>query len=354
MSIKAQAMLPIKGGRCGGNMKRDRVQEQRQLRIVHVGSDSGHRRAYRELFEKEFDMAGSVGSIGFRECAVLCRADKLLFGTIDDDYLGFFLVSVLRAIFGRRTVGIFIRPQTCFDSGLSYTLKKCAFMALRRVSPVTVCTIVPFSVEPRFAMIADEGLIDPQFWDLPSVVLAQEPSIITDIRVAAAGRAVMAFLGTAHEGKGIQFFRDLVDHADWPIEKLLPVIAGKFPTQFAETADALKARGAFVVDRVISDEELLAVNGQADMIWTCYQPGYDQSSGIFGRAVQFGRRSVVRGGSVIARFARMERIECVEIDYGNTDSAVMVFKAMNWCKDPHPIPTLQWRENFLAKINGSL
>jgi hypothetical protein len=54
-----------------------------------------------------------------------------------------------------------------------------------------------------------------------------------------------------------------------------------------------------LLDRRIEDAELFALYGIADLVWSCYAPDYNQSSGIHGRAVQLGVPVVVRKGSYI-------------------------------------------------------
>ena len=114
-----------------------------------------------------FGLAPSTGRVKLANLRRLIGARELLFGTIDDDTAGFFLVAMLRAVLRRRTVGLYLRPQSCFQSqALLSRVKRAAFALLKRVHSVSVFTIVPFSVAPEFAQVADDGLIDPQLWDL--------------------------------------------------------------------------------------------------------------------------------------------------------------------------------------------
>jgi hypothetical protein len=56
--------------------------------------------------------------------------------------------------------------------------------------------------------------------------------------------------------------------------------------------------GALVINERISNEQLVALSKSADLIWACYSPNYDQSSGVLERAIQYNLPTIVRGGSV--------------------------------------------------------
>ncbi|EDX80022.1 hypothetical protein BBAL3_1179 [Brevundimonas sp. BAL3] len=80
--------------------------------------------------------------------------------------------------------------------------------------------------------------------------------------------------------------------------------------------------GGVVVNQFISDEELSSLYGTATVVWGVYAPHYDQASGIFGRAVQYGKPILLRRGSSIARHAEVLGARAVAIDYGDPEAAV--------------------------------
>jgi hypothetical protein len=329
-------------------------------RLVHMRSHGGHRQEYQELFAALFDLSPSTGRVGPTNLRRLVAARAMLFGTIDDDYAGFFMTALLRALLGRSTVGLFLRPQVCLQSkALRNRVKKAAFAFLKRVRPVSVFTIVPFSIAPEFAQVADDGLVDPQLWDLaktPAGAIDAEFSV--HIAAAAGGRRILAFVGTASPIKGIGLLRDLIADPNWPSDELFVVAAGRFPDGNGASADEFAALGALALPRFISDAELQALYAGADLIWACYRPDYDQASGIFGRAVQTGRTPVLRAGSLIARFARQNDISAVELDCAAppqerlsalTEQVAAAQKAM--------VPEekiAQWKQEFIAKLRVAL
>lgn len=340
-------------------MKRSlQPQKGHAARLVHMGSRSGHREAYQTLFADQFSLSPSTGKVSLRNFVALVQAEALLLGTIDDDYAGFFIVSLVRASLGRRTVGLFLRPQSCFQQeSIAYILKRFAFKALKLVSLISVFTIVPFEVVPKYESVASKGLLDPQMWDLdPSRLDQADTAFAAAIRASAAGRRVLAFIGTAHVGKGIEFLRDLIMDAEWPSDLLFPVIAGRFPDEVCKLPQQLSDRDALVIDRVISDNELFALYSEADFIWACYKPDYDQASGVFGRAIQLGKTPIVRARSVISSIAEYAQISTIELDYGAPAQAVKLRSEVKEMLREACMPAkiAQWRHRFEAAIRDAL
>ena len=320
-------------------------------------SRSGHRQEYLELFSRLFDLDLSIGKIGLRCSISLIFANRLLFGSLDDDYRGFFLVAILRAALGKRTVGIFMRPQTCFkSSGLYYKAKKMAFKVLKRVDVISVFTIVPFSIAPEYEVVADAGLIDPQMWDkCDGSSNRADIQLTSRICSAAAGRHVLAFVGTASAIKGIELLRDLMSGTNWPNQEIFVVVAGRFPDELQDVAHALEKRGAMVLARFITDAELFALYNQADFVWACYQPDYDQASGIFGRAIQFSKTPVVRTGSLIALFAKQNDLMSVELDFTSLDIAASLLINSKCDHESNIAPRIaSWKKDFTDRVGEAL
>lgn len=324
--------------------------------LAHMTAQTGHRQEYLELFSKIFDLEPSVGKVGSSNLISLIRAPRLFFGSLDDDYLGFFFVALLRALLCRRTVGLFLRPQTCFQSSkLRYRVKKAAFAALKCVHPISVFTIVPFAVAPDYAKIADAGVIDPQMWDKADVKGCSDEALAERIRIAAQGRRVLAFVGTANAIKGIEFLRDIVAEGTWASDKVFVVVAGRFPDNLERIASVLENSGALVMARFISDAELDAIYEAADLIWACYRPDYDQASGIFGRSVQRSKMPVVRADSLIARLARDIGVPALELDYAAPNSAAqrLVTNYQSISVDRARIIKC-WKHDFILRVAEAL
>lgn len=328
--------------------------------LVHMRSHSGHRKEYQDLFVKLFGLTPSNGRINVSKLYQLVGARQLLFGTIDDDYVGFFLVAILRTLLQRRTVGLFLRPQSCFHTkSPRNSIKRIAFALLKRLRPVSVLTMVPFSIAPEYAEVADDGVVDPQLWDLNIARAGTVDSdLLAQITEAADGRRTLAFIGTVSAIKGIGWLRDLMNAPNWPSSGIFVIVAGNFPIGNGVSPNQMRELGGLVIDRHISDSELRAVYATADLIWSFYDPRYNQASGVFGRAVQAGRSPIVRAESLIARFARQIGVFTVELDWEATPQACLAALVAQVGSDVERRVSHQeianWRRDFSTTIRRAL
>jgi hypothetical protein len=73
----------------------------------------------------------------------------------------------------------------------------------------------------------------------------------------------------------------------------------------------------------------------ADAAWCCYPPERDLSSGIFGRAVQFGIAPIVRQGSVLGVLAA-DVPNAISLRYGDAVAARAALLARPKRRPPPP------------------
>lgn len=265
--------------------------------LVHITNHTGHRGSYQELFCKLFALQPSTGK-AWANFSSLIRAPHLLFATLDGEEFAYATIGVFRAFLGRRTVGLFLRPQGCFKKNAKGIVKAALFRLLKRVKAVSTLTILPFEIDQRYAEVADNWIYDPQIWDL----WVDGPPVLPDtdlsrrVESLRQGRKVMIFIGGANLRKGFDGF---VAQAEAQADSLLCVSAGRVSPECKDHADRLGALGMIVEDRFVTDDEILSLYKAADMAWCCYASDYDQASGVFGRALQTGVEPVVREGSLL-------------------------------------------------------
>lgn len=292
--------------------------------LVYVKTTGGHRQSYLDTFAGLFELEPVSGSMNLALLRRLIVADRLLFATLDENMFSFPVVAAMRSLLGKPTVGMFLRPQTCFQTGRwYYPVKRHAFRLLRRLPRLTIATITPFDVAPRYAEVAHVGVADPQYWDLHGEAGPPRPGrtkLSDKVLARAAGRRILCLVGGLSSDKGLAFLGETLERHPRVADEVLVVGAGRVRPQDAECARRLEAAGALVVDRFITDAELDSLYGIAGLIWSCYAPGYDQASGIFGRAVQYGVPPVVREGSLIAAFATANGIDHCPVAYGNCET----------------------------------
>lgn len=277
-------------------------------------ADDGHRAPYVAFLGRLFDLE----RMGFCARSVFSRRPVLV-PMIEESLATYACTALVRSLMGRATVGFLFRPRPALEgTSLRLRIKYYILRGLRRLPRVQTLTILPFSVEPRFAEIATGWIHDPQLWDLDDTQCDLKPwaqcEIVSEVRAAAAGRTICVALGRQDAAKGFDHFADIYTHHAGLRAAALFAFGGKVASGHEERRSAFGTAGGFAYDRFISDEELLALYATADLVWCAYAPGYDQASGILGRAVQLGIPVVVRQGSLIHRFCELERIAYIAVD----------------------------------------
>ncbi|HWU02318.1 MAG TPA: hypothetical protein VN222_06220 [Novosphingobium sp.] len=279
-----------------------------------TGGDAGHRGQY-------FDFLGRLlnGRRVMSSLPALFAREPVLFPMIEESIGLYAVYAAVRSLLGRRTAGLLFRPLPVVE-GASWRqkAKQAVLRCLRALPRVATLTILPFSVDARFASIAHDWIYDLQFWDLhvgdSSPHARRAGPLAGQILAEANGRSVCVALGRQDRAKGFDIFaRAYVDDPSLR-ERSLFAFGGKVDDQLGELASAFEQHGGKAIARFVSDEELLDLYAAADLVWSCYAPDYDQASGIFGRAMQSGLPVVVRAGSLIHRFAASEGVPHLAFD----------------------------------------
>lgn len=270
--------------------------------IVHISVSDGHHPSYRDLFSRLLAGEPSTGPIRGRRFWRLVRAHSVFFATVDADYAGFIAVALIRAALLKPTVGLFLRPLQCFRSErpIVYPVKRRIFRWLCQLPRMRLFSIIPHDIYPELREVSHDWIHDPQMWDLwldgqPDL---PETDLSRRVKVERGDRDVMIYIGAANGNKG---FPELVETAKREVGKLLIVVAGRVQSEFHAIADDLRDIGMIVEDRYVSDDEILSLYRVANYAWCRYTPGYDQGSGVFGRAFQTGVSPLMRGGSFIEK-----------------------------------------------------
>lgn len=326
--------------------------------LVHVTTTSGHRGDYQSLFAGVLGLASSVGRVTFRNLPTLCAAPRLLFATLDDDLRGFALMALLRSCLGRRTAGVFLRPQSCLGGGVRTSIKRLIFRALCRLPGVSIISIIPFAFLPGSGRVATHWIHDPQLWDDLDRTDPPCPKTSATIRQLAAGRPVLAFLGRVSLIKGFSQLAAAVDARPDLLLTYAVLVAGVVDTACRDAAASLSAKGATLWDRHLTEAEMAAVYAGSHLIWACYDQGYDQASGIFGRAVQRDRTAVIREGAMIGRYAAILAHPCVPLPADPVEAARRLSEAAAPAAHPAEIPAgptlLRWREQSIETLRAVL
>lgn len=331
--------------------------------LIYSLQKSGHRQAYLNQLGPMFGLTPVTGRMTRSIFRRMLRAEQLLIADIDEDVFSFAACAVARSILRRPTVALFLRAQKCFEAGRwYYPAKRYAFRLIRRIPGLTVATITPFHIAPRYAEVATIGVCDPQYWDMHDGASLRGPRISQlseDVCRQAEGRAVLCVLGWLGTAKGLEFLLETLEANPEITKKVFVVCVGRVvgaPQNFAERLVKLRAA---LVDRFVPDNELESLYGVAHAVWSCYAPGYDQASGIFGRAIQFNVPPVVREGSILSKFAEAWKIQSFPVVFGDRVALARVLLDVSKLESPQgnanrSIPVGKWREDFEKMISAGL
>lgn len=244
------------------------------------------------------------GSSVWRDILSGFRARRsLFFFMIESHPFLFAFTGLLGLVLGVRVAGLMFRPvEAIRDDRFKYRVKNLLFRAVRRLPNTTVILLLPLSVHPRFADIATASIDDLQFWDMPILgypELARDAPLRAEIARRSHGRRILIALGALDRQKGFDYLSRLIVEVPELSRDFLVVAAGKVRPASGHAAEAFAAAGGYLIDRRIDDAEMRALYEIADLVWTCYAPDYNQASGIFGRAFQFGVPAVTREGAYL-------------------------------------------------------
>lgn len=294
--------------------------------IIYVKSNSGHRQSYVDLLGPILGLSPVMEPMSKSLKDQLVAVDRLLFATVDDDLGSFISISAKRAILGRPTVAIFLGPQSCFGMfTLRRFFKRGIFIALRHTPRVSVASIVPLSLAPEYAKLVRLGLHDPQWWDMHDGYALRQPGdtpVASEVHQLAGGRPIVCWLGAVSVHKGFAFMVDSLEAKPDLARKICFVSAGVAGSEQA-LASRFRSIGGIHIDRRLTDSEWESLYGVSDAVWACYDPRYDQASGTFGRALQFGVPPIVRRGSLIHMAAMKFGAPVFAVDFGDCEGAAM-------------------------------
>lgn len=299
---------PRQGTSMGSEAKAEPPPSRRDevLLVDFDAGEHGHRGQYNAMLARLFHLRRERFSFSL----LLARA-PVLCPQIEAAPARFALTAMLRAMLGRRTVGLLLRPLPALEGrSLRLRIKRLVLHTLRRAPGVQVLTIVPFSIHSGLASIAHGWIHDLQGWDMQlevaSGVMPRHHALTETIRKAARGRAVCCAIGRQNRDKGFDRFAAL-HAADRDLrETMLFAFGGEVSPELGSVASAFAQQGGFALDRLVSDDELFALYAAADLVWCFYSPEYDQASGVLGRAMQLGIPVVTRARSVVAAICEAE------------------------------------------------
>ncbi|WP_421590198.1 hypothetical protein [Shinella sp. M27] len=268
---------------------------------VYGAAPAGRRPAYLRTLDRLF----GTRRAGLGE--ILLSRGPVLFLMIEEAFLSYVVLCLLRAVVGRRTAGLLLRPLPLVASKRwRCRIKRRLLHGLKRLDAVQTLTILPFTVLPAAAFVAKDWIYDIELWDLTD----EEREAVDHLRRERqpGDRLVLTSLGRQSARKGFALFSESYGCCAALRDRFRFIACGRVERGLAHCADAFRAAGGVVVDRALSDAELLGAYAASDAVWCLYPPSGDHATGVLGRAAQLGIPVVVREGSLAHRLAVIENI----------------------------------------------
>lgn len=275
--------------------------------------ETGHRKEYIEFVS---------GFLNGHRASLLIGAfsrKPFLFLMIEELFFIFVLVAMIRSVFGCRTSGLSFRAHVCIDSkALKHRVKLYALRFLKLNRFVKVLSIVPYGTCPGLERLCDGFIEDFQFNDidylLSKVNQSEFSEVVQCLNDISHEKYLISAIGKQNYDKGVDNYIRLFNENLSLRQKYIFLIAGKVEDVDLKDLELFKENGGLVFDRFISDSELCAIYSVSDVIWCCYAPNYDQSSGVLGRAIQFGKRPIIRLNSVAHKICQLKNVDYVTVE----------------------------------------
>jgi hypothetical protein len=286
-----------------------RIEKNEKIPNIHYLKieAKGHQPEFDRFFHKFLPEIGFVVTNKTLKVSNFLSAAPLFCSWLDRgsfETIRFLFVAVLRSIFGRKSVALFFRPNSCFNKKIFLSrFKRYALTTISRLPGVNIISIVPYGVYPQAEKVSTNWIYDPQLWDLETLGVSESEGddllFLKELIDQAKGRKIVVSLGTQNRSKGFDCFSDIWCKSEQIRNKYLFIAAGKIFPKSEEEAHKFEKNGGLIVNRRIKEAELFFFYKNADFVWSCYSEEYNQSSGIHGRAVQLGVPVIVREGSFV-------------------------------------------------------
>jgi hypothetical protein len=317
---------------------------KRQNTLVFDATGTGHRANYVRTLAGALEADGLIGEPRFHMREILSYP-IMLFSTFETRPAQFALWTAFRSLLGKKTILLLLRAKIT-DRG-NRQLKTCVHLFLAALPGVRLLSILPIAESPHLVGRAYE-VQDPEFWDIAAEEkMSVSAKLSEDLLAKAAGRTIILCAGGISGDKGMVFLSEMMMSPEWIADKYLVCSIGKVSDSAREDVNKIQSLGGYVVDRYVTDAELVSVFQHANFTWCCYPPERDMSSGIFGRSCQFGCWPLVRAGSILERIAASYGIGSA-LPWGDADAATFILTT----SEPHDFVMNSRREENIERLRS--
>ena len=263
--------------------------------------ETGHRKAYMDFVESKY------GAERISCVRLLFTRKPVLFLMAEERPVYIIFCMFFRGALGFRTLALLFRLRPILDSqGVFSSVKRRVLKIIVKISRFGFISIIPEDIYPEVKDVCRYNIFDFQFWD--QLDRSSFPSSKRDPGMAVVGRQ-------NHE-KGFHYISGFIERFK-VIDSLK--VYGQIDESCRDYLQDIKVivPNSDVRNGFVSEDEILDAYARCRYIWCCYSPDYDQSSGVLGRAIQFGNVPVVRRGSLSERYCRLVNANFLSVEILN-------------------------------------
>lgn len=158
-------------------------------------------------------------------------------------------------------------------------------------------------------------LWDPAFWDIREYL--SEHSHASALQ-PELGELVFLYLGSITSRKLFHLYLEMAAAFKKDVASLQLPIRVKFVAAGLLVEPALLQHHHIgcldtFIPRYLTEHEVISLQASSNVHWACYSKNFNQSSGIVGRAYQFGKTVLVRKGSLPSRVSKLIKLSHVDV-----------------------------------------
>lgn len=222
---------------------------------------------------------------------------RIIFIDGDKKHLLFAPIIIIRSWFKFKNYMFSIRTENVFTNKIHKILKYPIYIFLRKFSNTKIISIHKENIREEYEKIITHFIYDIQYWDLKYLNI--NIAIPSELEKFDFSNSI-AIIGEFNEKKSRSELLSFLK--DYNRGNFTFIFAGKVNEKDKEFL--MSHSKCVVINRYIANEELFYVYEKCEFIWCYYSTQIQRPSGIFGRALQLGKKIIVRDGGYLARSNR--------------------------------------------------
>lgn len=332
--------------------------------VIYAVSEYGHRALYVKCLGSELHAEALVDKPSVITLLRLIRIHHpIIFATIEDSFFLFVSTAIVRSILRKKTLGLSLDANKFPGHSRSRQhIKKAIYKLVDRCAGVRRFSIIPSFANSDKTTNYKNWIYDPAFWDLSGLDLHKaSQALLTDHGLLGETlddeALTILYLGSIDQRKGFDNFVKLLEVSRNQGLHLRFIAAGHSgPNVSQASLDMFVSLGGILINRRLTEEEVLLLQKNADIFWGCYHPSFDQSSGIAGRAFQLNKTIIVRENSISERLLIALRAHIISSGHNSvSDLPYQIANAISSQHVKHPGPCTDSLRSFsVARLRASL